>query len=78
MFVDHDGFLDVKERLLCLHFDIDPRPLVIVEREEFNEDMVLMQTILQRLQMCIPRWLYQVTLGYYKVLSLASHVLGSL
>ena len=46
MFVDDIGFLDVVERLLYLHFDIEPRPLVIVEREEYDDDMVLMQTIL--------------------------------
>ena len=47
MFVDDIGFLDVEERLLCLHFDIELGPLVIVEREEYDDDMVLMRTILQ-------------------------------
>ena len=58
MFVDNMGFLDVEERLLCLHFDIEPGPLVIVEREEYDDDMVLMRTILQRPHSCIPRWSY--------------------
>ena len=40
MFVDDMGFLDVEERLLCLHFNIEPGPLVIVEREEYDDDMV--------------------------------------
>ena len=77
MFVDDIGFLDVEERLLYLHFDIEPGPLVIVEREEYDDDMVLMQTILQRPHSCIPRWSYRVTPGYHKVLSLASLVSGS-
>ena len=46
MFVDPIRHLDVEERLLFLHFEIEPGPLVIVEREEFDEDMVLMRTIL--------------------------------
>ena len=78
MFVDDMGFLDVEERLLCLHFNIEPRPLVIVEREEYDDDdMVLMRTILQRPHTCIPRWSYQVRPGYYKVLSLPSCLSGS-
>ena len=74
MFVDPVGSLDVEERLLCLHFDIEQGPLVIVEREEFDKDMVSMRTVLQILHTCCPRWSYQVFLGYYKVLSLASPV----
>ena len=77
MFVKDIGFLDVEERLLCLHFDIEPGWLVIVEREEYDNDMVLMRTILQRPHFCIPRWSYQVTPRYYKVLSLASPISGS-
>ena len=76
MFVDDMGFLDVEERLLCLHFNIEPRPLVIVEREEYDDDMVLMRTILQRPHTCIPRWSYQVRSGYYKVLNLPSRLSG--
>ena len=74
MFLDPIGHLDVEERLLCLYFEIEHGPLVIVEREEFDEDMVLMRTILQRPHTCIPRWLYRVFPRYYKVLSLASPV----
>ena len=77
MFVDPIGHLDVEERILCLHFKIEPGSLVIVEREEFDEDMVLMRTILQRPHTCIPRWLYRVFSRYYKVLSLASPVSAS-
>ena len=77
MFVDDMGFLDVEERLLYLHFDIEPGPLVIVEREEYDDDMVLMRTILQRPHSCILRWSYRVRPGYYKVLSLACPVFGS-
>ena len=43
MIVDYKGFLEVDERLLCLHFDIEARPLVVVMREEFDEDMVLIK-----------------------------------
>ena len=32
MFVDPIGHLDVEERLLCLHFEIEPGSFVIVER----------------------------------------------
>ena len=77
MFVDNMGFVDVEERLLCLHFNIEPGPLVIVEREEYDDDMVLMRTILQRPHTCIPRWSYQVRPGYYKVLSLPSRLSSS-
>ena len=54
MFVGPDGYLDVEERLLCRHFETEPGPSVVVEREEFDEDMVLMRTILQRPHSCIP------------------------
>ena len=77
MFVNDMGFVDVEERLLCLHFNIEPGPLVIVEREEYDDDMVLMRTILQRPHTCIPRWSYQVRPGYYKVLSLPSRLSSS-
>ena len=77
MFVDNIGYLDVEERLLCLHFDIEPGPLVIVEREEYDDDMVLMRTTLQRPHTCIPRWSYRVRPGYYKILSLPSRLSSS-
>ena len=77
MFVNDMGFLDVEERLLCLHFNIEPRPLVIVEREEYDDDMFLMRTILERPHTCIPRWSYRVKPAYYKVLSLPSRLSGS-
>ena len=77
MFVDPISYLDVEERLLCLHFEIEPGPLVIVEKKEFDEDMVLMRTILQRPHTHIPRWSYQEFPGYYKVLNLASLISAS-
>ena len=46
MFVGPNGYLDVEERLLGQHFETEPDPSVVVEREEFDEDMVLMRTIL--------------------------------
>ena len=67
MTVEEEGYIDFDDRLLCLHFNIQHGLLVLVEREEYDEDMVLMQTVYQR-----PRYsdfgvFYQVTLGYYKV-----------
>ena len=41
MTVDEEEFLDVDDRLLCLHFNIQHGPMVLVEREEFDDDMVL-------------------------------------
>ena len=43
-----EGFLDVDEKLLCLHFNVQHMPLPLVEKEEYDEDMVLMRTIYQR------------------------------
>ena len=48
MRVDSEGYLDMDERLLCLHFGIEVLPLLLIEREEYDEDMVLMRTIYQR------------------------------
>ena len=45
MIVEREGYLDVDERLLCLHFGIEVLPLLLVEQEEYDEDMVLMRTI---------------------------------
>ena len=45
MTVEEEGYIDVNDRLLCLHFNIQHGPLVLVEREEFDEDMVLMRTV---------------------------------
>ena len=36
MMVEEEGFIDVDDRLLCLHFNIQHDPLVLVEREEFD------------------------------------------
>ena len=52
MSVEDEGYVDVDERLLCLYFNIDVLPLLLVDREEFDEDMVLMRTIYLR-----PRYL---------------------
>ena len=46
MFVGPNEYLDVEERLLYRHFEIEPGLSVVVEREEFDGDMVLMRTIL--------------------------------
>ena len=40
---------------------------MLVEREEFDEDMVLTRTVYQRPQYFDVGVFYQVTLGYYKV-----------
>ena len=45
MTIDEEGFLDIDDQMLCLHFNIEHGPLVLVEREEYHEDMVLMHTM---------------------------------
>ena len=45
MRVESEGYLDVDERLLFLHFGFEVLPLLLVEREEYDEDMVLMRPI---------------------------------
>ena len=67
MTVEEEGFIDVDDRLLCLHFDIQHGSLVLLERKEYDEDMVLMQTVYQRLRYSNVGVFYRVTLGYYKV-----------
>ena len=67
MTVEHEGYLDVDERLLYLHFGIEVLPLLLVEREEYDEDMVLMRTIYQRPCYSAEGCHYRVFPGYYKV-----------
>ena len=67
MMVEEEGFIDVDDRLLCLHFNIQHGPLVLVEREEYDEDMVLMQIVYQRPRYSDVGVFYWVTPGYYKV-----------
>ena len=45
MIVGNEEYLDADEWLLCLHFSIEVNPLLLVEREKYDEDMVLMRTI---------------------------------
>ena len=45
MSVENEDFLDVNERFLCLHFNIVVSPLLLVEREEYDKNMVLMRTV---------------------------------
>ena len=67
MIVEEEGFIDVDDRLLCLHFNIQHGPLVLVEREEYDEDMVLMRTVYQRPRYSDVGVFYRVIPGYYKV-----------
>ena len=67
MTVEREGYLDVDERLLCLHFGIEVLPLLLVEREEYDKDMALMRTIYQRPYYSAEGCHYRVFLGYYKV-----------
>ena len=67
MTVDKEGFLDVDDRLLCLHFNIQHGPMVLVEREEYDDDMGLMQTLYQRPRYSDVGVFYRVTSGFYKV-----------
>ena len=48
MTVGNEGYIDVDERLFCLCFNFKDGNLMLVEREEFDMDMVLMQTIYQK------------------------------
>ena len=67
MTVEREEYLDVDEGLLCLHFGIEVLPLLLVEREEYDEDMVLMRTIYQRPCYSAEGYHYRVFPGYYKV-----------
>ena len=67
MTVEREGYLDVDERLPCLHIGIEVLPLLLVEREEYDEDMVLMRTIYQRPCYLAEGCHYRVFPGYYKV-----------
>ena len=67
MTVEEEGFIDIDDRLLCLHFNIQHDPLMLVEGEEFDEDMVLMQTVYQRPRYSDVGVFYRVTPRYYKV-----------
>ena len=67
MTIDKEGFLDVDDRLLCLHFQIHHGPLVLVEREEYDDDMVLMRILYQRPRYFDDGIFYRVTPGFYKV-----------
>ena len=66
MTIDKEGFLDVDDRLLCLHFQIQHGPLVLVEREEYDDDMVLMQTSYQRPRYSDDGVFYRVTPDFIK------------
>ena len=59
--------MDVDDRFLCLHFQIQHGPLVLVEREEYDDDMVLMRTLYQRPRYSDDGVFYRVTPGFYKV-----------
>ena len=67
MIVDEKGFLDIDDRLLCLHFNIQHGPLVLVEREEYDDDMVLKRILYQRPRYSDDGVFYRITPGFYKV-----------
>ena len=67
MTIGKEDYIDVDERLLCLHFNFKDRNLMLVEREEFDEDMVLMRTIYQKPGTSSGVWKYRVTPGHYVV-----------
>ena len=67
MRVESKGYLDVDERLFSLHFGIEVLPLLLVEQEEYDEDMVLIRTIYQRPCYLEDGCHYRVYHGYYKV-----------
>ena len=74
MTVEREGYLDVDEQLLCLHFGIEVLPLLLVEQEEYDKDMVLMRTIYQRPCYLAEDCYYRVFPGYYKVQQLVLHL----
>ena len=74
MTVGREGYIDVDERLLCLRFNFKDGNLMLVEREEFDEDMVLMRTIYQKPRTSSGVWRYRVTPGHYVVQWLGSPV----
>ena len=67
MTLEKEGYVDVHERLLCLQFNFKDGNLLLVEREEYDEDMVLMQTIYQKPCTFADGWHYRVTFGFYIV-----------
>ena len=74
MTVGREGYIDVDERLLCLRFNFKDGNLMLVEREEFDEDMVLMRIIYQKPRTSSGVWRYRVTPGHYVVQWLGSPV----
>ena len=74
MIIGKEGYIDVDERLLCLRFNFKDRNLMLVEREEFDEDMVLMQTIYQKPHTSSGVWKYRMTRGHYVVQWLGSPI----
>ena len=67
MTVDEGGFLGIDDYLLCLHFDIQHGPLVLVVREEYDEDMVFIRTVYQRPRFSDIGVFYRIIPGFYKV-----------
>ena len=67
MTVEEEGYIEVNDQLLYLHFNIQHGLLVLVEREEFDEDMVLMRIVYQRPRYSNIGLFYRVTPRYYKV-----------
>ena len=70
MTVAEDGFVGVDERVLCLGFGVQHSPLLLVEQEEYDEDMILMRTIYQRSRYSWKGCHYRVTPRYYRFQSL--------
>ena len=74
MAVGKKGYVDVHEWLLYLSFNFKDGNLLLVEREEYNEDMVLMRTIYLKPCIVSDGWHYRVTPGFYVVQWLGSPV----
>ena len=74
MTVGREGYIDVDERLLCLRFNFKDGNLMLIERKEFDEDMVLMQTIYQKPRTSSGVWRYRVTPSHYIVQWLGSPI----
>ena len=74
MTIGEEGYIDVDECLLCLRFNFKDGNLMLIEREEFDEDMVLMRTIYQMPRTSSGVWKYRVTPGHYVVQWLGSPI----
>ena len=61
-----EGFIGVNDWFLYLHFSIELGPLVLVDKEEYDNDMVHIQTIYHRQQYLNVGVFHRIIPGFYK------------